>query len=129
MEGERVIEPLLYIDQPELTQKPRAYMQEDYSGKTLTTEQSNSKENKPNGSFKNLSIDEKIKYLVELRSEVPRIRCEVITDDLEYKGIITEANEAEITLRVVCRGHKEIQRRNISNINLIGFQLASQTVL
>jgi len=38
MEGERIIEPLMYIEQPEF-RKPRAYMQEDYLGKQLSRDE------------------------------------------------------------------------------------------
>ena|SRR5690625_1695806 len=122
MEGEHIIEPLLYIDQPELTHKPKAYMQADYNGKKSTTmEQKDEEENNFEGAFKDLSIDDKINYLVDLPQEVPRIRCEIITEEQEYKGIITEKNEEEIIFRVFGRGNRVIQKNKIKNIHLIGF--------
>ncbi len=125
MEDERIIEPLLYIDQPEL-QGPKAYMQDDYVG--LTGNEIINEEVTPtekvqveSHSFKQLTINEKIDYLVNLPSEVPRIRCEVEMDDGKFKGLIVEENEQDITMKIFGRENKQIKKADIKNILLLGF--------
>jgi|SRR5690625_3721803 len=123
MEGEKIIEPLLYITQP-VHHKPKAYMQEHYHTRNTTENVTVTKEtkvNEENDSFVNLSIDEKIKYLVNLAKEVPKIRCEVITKEGKKKGLIIGENEQEIMMRIFGRENAIINKEAINEINLIGF--------
>ncbi|MEI3612838.1 CotO family spore coat protein [Pseudogracilibacillus sp. SO30301A] len=129
MKGERFIEPLMYIDQPNF-QKPKAYMQESYFGRNLSVQtkekeeqltEENTKEYSNDSSFKGLNIDGKIDYLVNLPSEVPRIRCEVITEEKEYRGVMIGDAGDSVTLRVIGRGMTEINKSVIKDIHLIGF--------
>src|SRR5690606_8343467 len=129
MEGERFIEPLMYIEQPDI-QKPKAYMQEEYFGRSISNQlepkveqltEENTEEYSKESSFKALNIDDKIDYLVNLPSEVARIRCEVITEEKNYRGTMVDDEGESITIRVIGRGTMAINRDDIKEINLIGF--------
>lgn len=134
MEGERIVEPLLYLDQPTLA-KPKAYMQESYFKPTSVQEEDDTfesfepKKNVTNdsasdssdSSFKDLTIEEKITYLVDLPNEVPSIRCEVETDKQKYRGIITDYVDDEIKLKIFGREDQWLHKEEIVNIHLIGF--------
>lgn len=129
MKGERFIEPLMYIDQPDF-QKPRAYMQDSYFGRDLSVQteekeeqltEENTREYGNDSSFIGLNMDGKIDYLVNLPSEVPRIRCEVITEEKKYRGVMIADEGDSVTMRVIGRGTTEINKSDIKDILLIGF--------
>lgn len=135
-----ITEPLLYIDQPQI-QKPKAFMQEYYydtkakaqieedserertedttaeSEHDLTEDSSEAQVN----SFKTLSIDQKIHYLLELPEGLQAIRCEFITTERKYRGVLLEANEASVKLRVLGQEHKSIQKADLQDIRMLGF--------
>ena len=89
MDKRKVVEPFLYIDQP-LFQKPSARMQEQYYSKASeekTEPQKGSKQkNKKDIKFKYLTIQQKVDYLLNLPGEMPRLRCEIVTDEGKYRG-------------------------------------------
>lgn len=128
VEGERIIEPLLYIDQP-ILQKPKAYMQDHYkTAKDLKKETPSSQEEEQNHtghaegeSFNQLTIKEKIKYLVNLPSEVPNIKCEIVTDENRYRGILLEEKDDDVVLRIFGRENVTLKKELITNIRMIGF--------
>ncbi|MEI3605783.1 CotO family spore coat protein [Pseudogracilibacillus sp. SE30717A] len=126
MEGERIIEPLLYIDQPNF-QKPKAYMQENYVGLTIDhviEKEKNVEEpirKDRNSSFKQLTVSEKIDYLVNVPNEVAQIRCEVVLEDKNIRGTVIEEDKEEITMKVLGRENKKIKKEDIKNILLLGF--------
>lgn len=131
VEGERIIEPLLYIDQP-ILQKPKAYMQDHYQAeksmkesKMMTTSENQEDKEQASenneSSFKHLSVNEKIKYLVNLPREVPKIRCEVVTENKKFRGTVIEENDDAIVLRVFGRENATVKKAEILTINLIGF--------
>src|SRR5690625_1655061 len=126
--GEQYIEPLLYIDQPTL-QKPKAYMQGDYKGFKQARMPENNKKNpvqrssmhETEDSFTQLSIDEKIKYLINLPSEVPKLKCSIKLQSTEYEGTIIEEDEETIILQRFGREDKQIRKKDIKSIHLLGF--------
>lgn len=131
MESERINEPLLYIDQP-IFQKPKAYMQENYLGvktddKEKVEEQNGiqveSLKSKREGhdSFKDLTIAEKIKYLIDIPSEVPKVRCEVLTNENRYRGVLIDENQENIVLRIFGRQNELVEKEKILSIKMIGF--------
>lgn len=125
MEGEKVIEPLLYINQPNLN-KPKAYMQDHYkSEKKMDTEKIDVEhsivESDQQQSFEKLTIPAKIEYLVNLPSELPSIKCEIITDEKTYRGILIDEQNEVVVLRMLGRENKKIEKKQILKISLIGF--------
>ena len=122
-------EPLLYIDQPTF-QKPKAFMQDYYYNDStkdqLEEEQleekmkENSSEHKT-GSFKDLSIDKKIAYLSDLPANFPAIRCEFITKDNKYRGVLLKHDETDLTVRVLGKEKRIIKREDLTDIQMLGF--------
>ena len=120
-------EPLLYIEQPTI-EKPKAFMQEYYydtKTKELPEEEKKIGEDSSEngvGSFKDLSIDKKISYLLDLPEGFPQIRCEFITKEKSYRGILLERVDNVLTIRVL--GKKErvkVKVDELTNIVMLGF--------
>src|SRR5699024_2538350 len=101
-------EPLLYINQPSLS-KPKSYMQTefDYIAERLAKTRSENQETL-HTSFKPLSIDEKVNYLVTLASELFEMKCQVKTANKTYYGLIKERDEQAIEMIHTSRQHVKI---------------------
>lgn len=106
-------EPLLYIDQPTL-KKPQGQMQQYFQS-------SNVKRKKKEHSFKQLHVREKINYLLELPAQLPKLTCDVITAEDSYRGIIMQATEDEIKMRLQNRKQIKLSIDQITDIQLISF--------
>ena len=106
-------EPVLYIDQPTF-KKPQGQMQQYYQS-------SNVKSKKKEHSFKQLPVREKINYLLQLPSQLPKLTCDVITAEDSYRGIIMHATEYEIKIRLQSRKQIKLSIDKIVDIQLISF--------
>ncbi|HZW68603.1 MAG TPA: CotO family spore coat protein [Pseudogracilibacillus sp.] len=113
-------EPLLYINQPSLS-KPKSYMQTEFDskGESLAKTRSENKETLQT-SFKQLSIDEKINYLVTLPSELFQMKCQVKTENKTYYGMIKGRDEQAIEMIHTSRQHVKIPIPEIRSIHLLG---------
>ena len=110
-------EPLLYIDQPELT-KPKVNMQtEFYTGKP----QQLNRQQKENKRFIHCSLNEKIDYLLNLPHGVPQMKCEVITEQTFYRGKLIKEEEKTIWIEDMRRKRHFILKSDIKDILLISF--------
>lgn len=89
-------EPLLYINQPNIG-KPTVVMQHDYytpekEDKFLKDESGkyeNHYDEHPT-EFKDMTISEKISYLVRQPEYIPKIQCSIHTKEKLYRGIIAD---------------------------------------
>src|SRR5690625_3944940 len=103
--GGHITEPLLYIDQPTI-EKPKAFMQDYYYNSPSNKQQEEKNESEDHndekgelaseeltGPFKDLAVNEKIAYLLNLPEEVPKIRCEFVTEERNYRGVLLEEKE------------------------------------
>lgn len=73
--------------------------------------------------FKDMTIDEKINYFINIPSHIPKLKCEISTDDRTYRGIIISREEEEGEENIVIRTGKRtftITRKNINEIRLLG---------
>ena len=116
--------PFMYIEQPEL-QVPTINMQSEFhsstdvhSEKEEVAEQSETDEL---NTFKKLSIKEKISYLMNLPEEIPAIHCEVASATDTHEGIMIEADDQEVTLRVYGEAYQTFKIKDIETIRLLGF--------
>jgi len=113
-------EPLLYINQPSLS-KPKSYMQTEFDSKSESAaEQASKNKETLQTSFKQLSIDEKINYLVTLPRELFQMKCQVKTEDKTYYGMIERRDEQAIEMIHTGRQHVKIQISEIKSIHLLG---------
>lgn len=72
--------------------------------------------------FKDMSIEEKVNYFVSRPSDVPKLRCEIETDERKYRGIITDFQEDHVFIRVGKRSSStKISFDQITNIRMLGF--------
>ncbi|MFP7168810.1 CotO family spore coat protein [Terribacillus sp. 7520-G] len=133
-------QPLLFIAQPKLD-LPQAEMQQAYrttkDDKKVTTGDAESvtavesAEEKPaeetvrktkKGDFKDLSISEKTRYLLNLPSQIPRMKCEIVTEENSFIGTISGIEEDVIQFKSIRRPFKrEIKLSSVKDIKLLGF--------
>lgn len=75
----------------------------------------------PEKKFNEMSVLEKVNYLLARPEHAPKIRSEIKTQDKTYRGIVTSANDKSVFVRV---GHRksstEVPRTEITNIRMIG---------
>ncbi|WP_099157112.1 CotO family spore coat protein [Virgibacillus ndiopensis] len=133
--------PLLYIHQPNVD-IPEAKMQYDYmtpkaasdtqtklNDKQIENEiQENNEDNDDEedkrssrrAKFKEMTIDEKIDYFVNMPSSLPKMKCEVKTGERSYRGIINDKKEDDIFM-LSGRRRVKIAVDEIEWIRLLGF--------
>lgn len=112
-------EPLLYLDQPKL-KKPLSQMQEEYVSFSAVKEKEETVNQEKNSSFKELSIDEKIDYLVELPKEFIQMKCKIETKDRTYRGSITNRLDDKIEFLQAGQQKITISIEDIKSIDLLG---------
>ncbi|WP_170287623.1 CotO family spore coat protein [Aquibacillus halophilus] len=72
--------------------------------------------------FADMSNEEKVNYFVGLPSQVPRMRCEVVTEEERHRGVITDYRDGFVYMETVKRPrNKKVDINQISNIRLISF--------
>ncbi|QXE02740.1 CotO family spore coat protein [Terribacillus sp. DMT04] len=143
-------QPLLFISQPKLD-LPKAAMQQAYRTtkekrkeeaaealpeetaeeitETAVQMQKEEKSAEPEdpkqkkkGNFKDLSLIEKIDYCLNLPSQIPRMKCEIVTEETSIIGIIMGIEDDVIQVKSVRRPFKrEIKLASIKDIKLLGF--------
>lgn len=128
MGNDKVITPLLYIDQPNID-RPVAYMQQSYYGTKVennsqseideksvaTTEEYGEKR------FERMSVEEKIVYLLDVPEEVPPLKCVIYTKEGNFQGVIIAADETTVTIKRFGRHDARVKKSDIVQIKLIGF--------
>jgi hypothetical protein len=142
-------QPLLFISQPKLD-LPKAAMQQAYrttkekrkeeaaeaipeevaeviaEAADLKEEEKSAEpevpKQKKKGNFKDLSLIERIDYCLNLPSQIPRMKCEIVTEEASVIGIIMGIEEDKILVKSVRRPFKrEIKLGTIKDIKLLGF--------
>jgi Spore coat protein CotO len=143
-------QPLLFISQPKLD-LPKAAMQQAYrttkekrkdeaaeaipeeTAEEITETAVQVKEEeksaepevpkqKKKGNFKDLSLIERIDYCLNLPSQIPRMKCEIVTEEASTIGIILGIQDDVILVKSVRRPFKrEIKLGTIKDIKLLGF--------
>jgi hypothetical protein len=72
--------------------------------------------------FRELSVEEKIEYLLQLPYGVPRIKCIFTTNEKSYRGIVSDYKNGKVVLRVVTKPHKvTLGIEEIVSIQMLGF--------
>ncbi|GAA0491985.1 hypothetical protein GCM10008986_17760 [Salinibacillus aidingensis] len=126
--------PLLYITQPRDV-RVQASMQEYSVYKKKTQNQKKDPEQgeeKVSGEeaetkledkkFRDMTVEEKISYLTRLPSQMPKMKCEVLTEDQRYRGLIQDFNDDTIRMRTVQKPYRvELSLSDIEDVKLMGF--------
>ncbi|UOQ43413.1 spore coat CotO family protein [Halobacillus salinarum] len=72
--------------------------------------------------FRDMSLEEKVDYFFQLPPQVPKMKCEVITDEEQYRGYIQKYEDGIVYMKVFQRPfQKEVPFIDIQDIRLIGF--------
>lgn len=118
MYSTKTSEPVLYISQPTFD-APKSKMQVDFFTSIKEAELPTPKEH--NKSFKQYSISEKIHYLLHFPQGLPKLKCEVVTNELTYRGWLVKGNDSSILFESFNRRRDEIFVKDILDIHLISF--------
>lgn len=141
-------QPLLFIAQPKLD-LPKAEMQQAYrtakgKRKEVVTEEVKTEEAKPEATatsgeksqatenkaaptnkkvnFKDLSTVEKVEYFLNLPSQIPKMKCEIVTSEGSLIGIISDREGEKIQFKSIRRPFKrEVKIEDIHDIKMLGF--------
>ncbi|SEU02694.1 Spore coat protein CotO [Salinibacillus kushneri] len=72
--------------------------------------------------FREMTIEEKINYLTELPSQMPKMKCEVITPDKRYRGLILDFADEVVKMRTIQKPYRvELSLSEIEDVRLMGF--------
>src|SRR5699024_12853598 len=72
--------------------------------------------------FKDMTIEEKVEYFVRQPRHVPKLRCQIETNERKYRGIIIDFQEGHVFIRVGKRSSStKISLDQITNIRMLGF--------
>ncbi|MCP3026661.1 CotO family spore coat protein [Halobacillus sp. A5] len=72
--------------------------------------------------FRDMSLEEKVNYFVQLPSQLPKMKCEVVTSEETVKGYIQKYEEGMVHMKIFQKPfHKEMAFKEIESIRLIGF--------
>src|SRR5699024_11650770 len=72
--------------------------------------------------FKDMTIEEKVEYFVSQPRHVPKLRCQIETNERKYRGIIIDFQEDHVFIRVGKRSSStKISLDQITNIRMLGF--------
>ncbi|MDV2582720.1 CotO family spore coat protein [Alkalibacillus haloalkaliphilus] len=72
--------------------------------------------------FQDMSVEERLRYMVDMPSILPKMKCEVQTDNNKYIGTIEKCDEDILMLRTVDQGFRvKIKRGDIEDVQLVGF--------
>lgn len=72
--------------------------------------------------FVDMNIEEKIHYFLSRTVHMPKLKCEIITEEQTYRGIITDYQDEKVTIQSTRRPMRfEIALAEIQEINLLGF--------
>jgi Spore coat protein CotO len=87
-----------------------------------TEQQDTNEEKNERKKFKDMTILEKVLYFIHTPSHLPRMRCEVITEERKYRGIIRDFQDDNIVMQVGRRGSStKINLDDVKEIQLLGF--------
>ncbi|MFG6115606.1 CotO family spore coat protein [Halobacillus sp. MO56] len=72
--------------------------------------------------FRDMTLEEKVTYFVNLPSQIPKMKCEVDTEEEKLRGYINDYQDGIVYMKTFQRPfRKEINFEEIKEINLIGF--------
>lgn len=72
--------------------------------------------------FIDMTVEQKVAYFSEAPSYAPKMRCEIKTEGRSYRGVITEAKDGEVFIRVGKRSTStKIRLADIIDIRMLGF--------
>ncbi|GGF15296.1 hypothetical protein GCM10010954_12400 [Halobacillus andaensis] len=72
--------------------------------------------------FRDMSLEEKVNYFIQLPSQLPKMKCEVTTADDTWKGYIQRYEDGIVHMKIFQKPfQKEVPFEEIQSIRLLGF--------
>ncbi|HLR74350.1 MAG TPA: CotO family spore coat protein [Virgibacillus sp.] len=85
-------------------------------------DEKNSREQSRQKKFNELSLQGKIEYFADTPNYAPKIKCELITAERKYRGIITDFKDDFVFIRVGRRTtNTKVPFTDIQDIRMLGF--------
>jgi|SRR5690625_702649 len=102
----------IYEDTFEVTEEENHYIDED-------NENSSQMQKKR---YSELSLENKVKYFVDMPDYAPKIKCEIITPKKKYRGIIINYKDEHVFIRTGQRTTSvKVPFNDIKDIRMLGF--------
>ncbi|WP_027962936.1 CotO family spore coat protein [Halalkalibacillus halophilus] len=125
MSDHQVRPPLLFVSS-KIHTTPQVQAQSQYysNHKKDKDEKKQQEESNETGrkKFQQMSLDDRFRYISELPSIMPKMKCEVVTEEQAYTGIVDLIDERMLVLKIIENGMKiKIKRDSIMDIKLVGF--------
>ncbi|WP_163529841.1 CotO family spore coat protein [Halobacillus ihumii] len=98
--------------------------QKDVPKQQNAEQEDQSSDNKENRTkFRDMTIEEKVKYFVNLPAQVPKMKCEVATaEEGQFRGFIEGYNEGVVEMKTLQKPFEQhIKLQDIQSIRLLGF--------
>jgi hypothetical protein len=71
--------------------------------------------------FKDMSLEEKVNYLLYSPTHIPKMKCELRTEEKTYRGIITDFQENNVFIRVGAKSSsRQVPFDQITGIKMLG---------
>ncbi|MDC3425463.1 spore coat CotO family protein [Aquibacillus sp. 3ASR75-11] len=72
--------------------------------------------------FNNMTVEEKVHYFLKIPPQLPKMKCEVITNNKSYRGVVTDYQDGLVHMRTFRSPFKvDVPIDDIENIRIIGF--------
>jgi len=113
-------EPLLYVLQPDSMTLPKCHMQAAYNSSFhQNNEETRAITNVASRSFKQLSIQEKIAYIVRARRHLLQLKCKITVAEITHIGTIINHDAKSLTIIDQTKGRRTVNVQQITNIELV----------
>lgn len=91
--------------------------------KDFEMEQAEKETNEKNQTFKEMTLIERVHYFLNMPEHIPKMKCEVETEESRHRGIIIDFKDNIVIMRTGSRmmATKEIPFDDIKSIQMIGF--------
>ncbi|WP_188208337.1 CotO family spore coat protein [Alkalibacillus aidingensis] len=132
MPDNQVKPPLLFIAQrsekgPTVEAQPFFYSNQEVFKQIEEETDIESKNNESKGptkrrKFQDMTVEEKLNYMNDMPSIMPKMKCEVVTDRQTYLGTVERCDDELLLLKSVKNGYRvKIKRSDIQDVRLMGF--------
>ncbi|KGX92798.1 hypothetical protein N781_15530 [Pontibacillus halophilus JSM 076056 = DSM 19796] len=72
--------------------------------------------------FRDMNVEEKVEYFISLPPQVPKMKCEVITEEGSHRGLIETFEDGVVGMKTIRRPYEAfIEFDTIRDIRLLGF--------
>ncbi|MET3683359.1 hypothetical protein ABID56_001454 [Alkalibacillus flavidus] len=117
--------PLLFISNPPaidpVVQAQSQYYSSEEKSLAPAEDEAHESPNKRR-KFHDMTIDEKLRYMVDMPDVMPKMKCEVKTDQQTYIGTVEQCDDNQLVIRTADQGFRvKMKRDQVEDVRLVGF--------